>query len=141
MGDILVRATLFRVWRGAPIWPWRVGHGSGFDRSPSAPQVCIMGFLALSPAQATRGAPFWPGRVGHGSVFDQSPSTSQVRKWVSLRPGFASSKRILTQQEVCRYGQGGSDRLDCSPSPSASKVRIVIPGVVLGHAHLERCAM
>jgi hypothetical protein len=100
-----------------------------------------MGFLALSPAQATRGAPFWPGRVGHGSVFDRSPSASQVRKQVSLRPGFASSERALTQQEVCRYGQGGSDRLVCSPSPSASEVRIVIPGALLGRARLERCAV
>ena len=56
----------------------------------------------------------------------------------ALVPAF--TQHALTQQEVCRYGQGGSDRLDCSPSPSASKVRIVIPGAVLGHARYLRGA-
>jgi hypothetical protein len=40
--------------------------------------------------------------------------------------------------EVCRDGQGGSDRLLGGPSPSASKVRMVIPGVLLGCARYMR---
>ena len=74
----LCHSVLLFIWRGMPIWPGRVRHGSVFDWSPSAPQVHIVGFFALSLAQAMRGAPFWPGRVGHSSVFDWSPSAPQV---------------------------------------------------------------
>ena len=47
--------------------------GSGIDRLPSAPQVRMVGFLAMSPAQVTRGVPLWPRRVGLAQVLTGCP--------------------------------------------------------------------
>ena len=47
--------------------------GSGIDRSPSAPQVHMLGFLAMLPAQVTRGVLLWPWRVGLAQVLTGRP--------------------------------------------------------------------
>ena len=74
--------------------------GSGIDRSPSAPQVCMLGFLAMLLAQATRGVLLWPRRVGPAQVLTGCP--------LPLRyvVGF-SAPRFYSVNGVCVYPTGG----------------------------------
>ena len=142
LGDVSVCAMSIFLQRGAPIWPGRVGHSSAFDRSPSTPQVHIMGFLALSPAQVTRGAPFWPGRVRHGSVFDRSPSTSQVRMWVSLRPCSCFYPACIDPTGGVPIWPGRARSVGLQPITLHLQGVYHYPGRCVGsHTLFERCAM
>ena len=73
---------------------------SGIDRSPSAPQVRMLGFLAMLPAQATRGVLLWPRRVGPAQVLTGCPPP--LRYVV----GF-SAPRFYCVDGVCVYPTGG----------------------------------
>ena len=127
---------------GVPIWPGRVGHSSDFDWSPSAPQVRIMGFFALLPAQVTRGALFWPGRVGHGSVFDRSPSASQVRMWVPLRPGFCFKRVRVDPTGGVPIWPGRVGSVGLQPVTLRLQGAYCYPGRFVGlRAPCERCAV
>ena len=116
--------------------------GSGIDRSPSAPQVRMVGFLAMSPAQVTRGVPLWPRRVGPAQVLTGRPPP--LRYVV----GF-SAPWFYCVDGACVYPTGGVPvwpgrvgSVALRPVALRPLGAYHYPGRYVGsHAPCERCAM
>ena len=114
---------------------------SVFDRSPSAPQVCIMGFLAAL-AQARGVSRCGQGGLGTVSIWPVALRPSGTL-WVSLCPFFSSSKvRAYSSRRCAVVAREGRIGWLAARRPPPPRYVFVIPGAMLGaRGTVERCAM
>ena len=98
--------------------------GSGIDRSPSAPQVRMVGFLAMSLAQVTRGVPLWPRRVGPAQVLTGRPPPLRYVVGFSA-PWFYCVWRVRLPNRGCA-GMAREGQIGCSAARRPPPPRCVL---------------